>query len=147
MTESTKRLLKRKLKKKVAQPGDVAYPELENALAQMDRLIDEGLENKKKFLQLEAWALNFMADKNIDTYTHGPLVGTPVRPEGEDVDWEGIKKALTAQQWESILGEPQPVKAKLEALIELKQVKPEVIEPHVRAKPIKPHIRITRRAS
>jgi len=142
-----KKLLKKKTPQKTAQPKDVAYPVLENMLATMYRLQQEGLDNRTRFLEMEAAVLKYMKDMGIETYDYGPLKGTPVYGSGETVDWDGIRQAIGPMKWKQILGDPQPVKAKLEALIEMKKVDTKVIELYVEEKPNKPYVKITRRTT
>lgn len=138
-------MAKKQLKRKKAQPQDVAYPELENALHRMRGLQEEGLKNREEFLTLESWALDFCRKKGIETYDRGPFKATPVFPMGEIMDWDGLKDALPADKWKQILGEPQPDKSKLEALMELGLIDPKIVQEFITEKPIKPHVKITPR--
>jgi hypothetical protein len=135
----------RKLKrKKAAQPEDVRYPALDATLEQMDRLIREGLANRQQFFKLEAWVLKFMESKGIDAYNGANFRGTPVRPTTEIVYWDKIKEKLGPVKWKKILGEPQPDKSKLEALMELGEISVEDIAECLEDKTIKPHVKLTR---
>jgi hypothetical protein len=138
-------MAKRTLKRKRTQPQGVAYPELESALARMYDIQMNTLADRKRFLELELFVLNFCQEHGLDTYDHGPFKGTPVRPTGEDIDWDGLKKKLPPDKWKKILGAPQPEKAKLEALMELGEVDPAVVKEFITEKPIKPSVRITKR--
>jgi hypothetical protein len=121
------------------------YPELDTTLAEMQRLIQEGLANRRRFLDLEAWTLTFLKNKGIKTYEGLNHRATAVRPLGEEIDWEGVRKAIGPDLWEEILGPPQPDKGRFEALIELGRVDLEKILPYISEKEIKPSVRLTRR--
>lgn len=137
---------KKKLKRpKVAQPDGVAYPELENVLAQMYALTIDKLESNMRFLQLESWAIAFMEERGLDTYDHGPYRGTPVASSTPVYDWEAIQKKIGPQMWVQILAEPKPDPDKLAALIELQMVKAKDIDPLIEDKPKKKFLKITRR--
>lgn len=132
--------------KKKQQPEEVAYPELENALMRMKQIQDDALEGRLIFLNLEAWVLDFMKKYGIETYDRGKYRATTVSPMGEVVDWDGLKKKLKPEHWKQILGEPQPVKDKLAALMELGIVPADVVKEFITDKPIKPHVKITTRS-
>lgn len=136
---------KKRSLRKVAQvqPEDVRYPALDATLEEMDRIQRDWAAGKQKFLGLEAWAIKFMRDKGIDKYAGVNFAGTYVAPVGEEVDWDGIERTLGPKLWAQILGEPMPVKEKLDALIELKQVDPALLMDFIRDKPTKEYIRLT----
>lgn len=141
------RKLKRR-KSSVVQAADVVYPQLEEMFSELKRLEAEGLANRGQFFQLEAAALKFMKDHGITSYERGEYRGTAVRPMKDVIDWEGIQDQLGPELWERILTQPEPVpdKARLTALIELEEVAVEDVEPFFTEEPIKPHVKITRRA-
>jgi hypothetical protein len=136
---------RRALKRKgITQPEDVRYPALDATLEHMKRIVDAYTAGRIKFVELEAWALRFMKEKGIKNYNGAVLRGTAIYPTGEIVDWDGLQKALGQRTWKKILGEPQPDKSKLEALIELGEVDADLVSEYVTDKENKAYVKITR---
>jgi hypothetical protein len=144
MTDApSRKLLKRKLKRREPQPADVAYPELEALIERAELVHKQAAALVQEYKIRQNQILTFMKSRGLDKYDRGKFGVTPVYPEGEEVDWDGIQKVLTEKGlWDQILGEPLPVKSKLEALIELGIVKKHEIQDFVAVKPIAPSIRI-----
>jgi hypothetical protein len=137
----------RKLKRaKKAQPEGVAYPELEEMLATLKKIQDEGWANQQRFWAMETAIIKFMGERGITTYDRGELRGTVVPGETEVVDWVAIQKRLGPRRWKQILGQPQPDKDKLKALIEVGIVKPEEVNPFITGKAKKTFVKVTRRS-
>lgn len=62
---------------------------------------------------------------------------------GTIVDWEGLKKELTPEQWAVITPPAEPSKSLLEAAITTNAVKADVVKPFLTDKPHKEYISIT----
>jgi hypothetical protein len=145
LSEVKKLKKKRSLRPVKKQPAEVAYPELENALRTMKAIQDDWAAGKARFLELEKWAIQFMKEHKIKTYDRGEYRGTHVAGSTEVVDWDGLKKRLSAEQWKKILGQPMPQKDKLAALMELEEVDADLVAEFITDKPSKEYVNITLR--
>lgn len=143
MSEVKKLKKKRPLRPVKKQPAEVAYPELENAFRTMKAIQDDWADGKQRFLELEAWVIAFMKDHGIKTYDRGAYRGTHVAGSTEVVDWDGLEKRLTPEQWKKILGPPVPQKDKLAALMELEEVDADLVAEFITDKPSKEYVNIT----
>lgn len=144
MTTTPFKKLKKLKYRKVTQPQDVAYPELEYMLGAYDRAKQAATTTAMESFALAQKIIDFMRSKKIGKYTHGTYTADIRQAHPEVVDWEGIRGVVPADKWQQILGEPQPVKSKLEALIELGVIDGDLIAPFVTTKENKPYVDLRR---
>lgn len=142
-----KKLKKLRRGPKTEQPVDVAYPELERMLAGYNEAKDAATVAAMRSFDLAERIITFMRDKGIDKYTRGAYTADVRQAHPEVLDWEGIQGVLPDSIWKQILGEPQPVKQKLEALIELGIIDTEMaaaIAKFITVKDNKPYVDLKR---
>lgn len=130
--------------KKVTQPVDAVYPELDNLREAYKQSQIEALESRHRSLSLESAILTFCKEHGIEKYSRGPGRSlTPVEASTEHINWEELRKQLKPAQWKRLLGAPQPDKAKLAALVETGEIDASIVSACVTYTLNKPYVRLT----